>query len=610
MINLLLFLSFQVTEYPKQTLYYVKNVMLKTIERRGVRWIWSYIPTKQFYWLVAIYLIPMLTINFIVSSIFSVVALGAFIAMIVATLQIAANAMGAVVQQEFISIFQYFSTNSRNKIDPTISQSKLINRSMIPYLTFFIAVVVYVLSVGLAHQIPYIQEFSLLVSGLFAIAVFVQFEIYSSPLLLVSLASRLISWFYAFLLVISQVVPIPNFLFFIAKDVVSIPFFGGFTLTVNLMSFFQLPLHISIVFYLLYTKSWYNIFSGLGPYIICVCWFVLCRYFFSASSAHQLMSAGVALIAIAGMLPFLPFIVLGSPLFFLFYYGLFSLEFIVSLAFVTLGSLILLVVVANFNRIKEAKWLNIPLEYIFLLQVIVTIPLIIFGSHLYAKRFEPVTLETVTVEQYTEYCGPSNWNSGNTVQTQLNCLHLERRIFESQGSVRSVKISEIVNTGETSLASLPGSMKRTLTCLLGESEPMCGNRNDMTTCVKSKCHFQHSYLFTYEIKLDMPLSHDQGSISVTLTASNKFRKTILNMTAGMNVQFNATFVRGMGSNELHLEAVSVLLPLGDSSGEDDDDEWSEAVEGVLWRALRSMKNALFFLLEVLVGYTPTAIHKP
>ena len=129
----------QVSEYPRQTVVYVKNVLLKTIERRGLRWIWSYIPTKQFSWLIAIYFIPMLTLNFIISTIFSAVFAGALIAMIIATLQVAANSMGAFMQQEFVTIFQYFSTDTRNKIDPTISRSKLINRSMIPYLTFFVA---------------------------------------------------------------------------------------------------------------------------------------------------------------------------------------------------------------------------------------------------------------------------------------------------------------------------------------------------------------------------------------------------------------------------------------------------------------------------------------
>ena len=84
------------------------------------------------------------------------------------------------------------------------------------------------------------------------------------------------------------------------------------------------------------------------------------------------------------------------------------------------------------------------------------------------------------------------------------------------------------------------------------------------------------------------------------------------MTAGMTIQFNATFISGMGSDELQLEAVSLLLP-NNSGGTwemSDEEEWSEAVEGVLWRALRSLKNALFFLLEVLVGYTPTKLRKP
>lgn len=592
---------------------YVKNVVLKTIEKRGVRWIWSYIPTKQFYWLLAIYLVPMLTLNFIISTIFSAIFAGALIAMIIATLQVAANSMGAFMQQEFISIFQYYSTDTKNKIDPTISKSKLISRSMVPYLTFFIAIVVAVLSLGLAHQVPYVNEMLAMLAGFFMVGVFLQFEIYSSPLLLASLACRLLSWFYTFLLVISPLIHVPDFLFLIAENVVSIPLLGGYSFTINLMSFIQFPLHLGIICYLLFMKTWANIFSGLGPYIICIGWFVLCRNFFSSSTVDHLITVGVIGIGFVGSVPFFPLVFLASPLFFLYYYGI-SQEFFISLAFVTIISILVVFIAAKFQQIKEAKWLNIPLEYIFLFQIILAIPLVFFGSSLYAKSYDTRTLPTVTLEEYTEYCGPSNWYSGNMVQTQINCLHLEGRLFESQGTIKNVKISEVVNSRAASLASLPSSLKITLTCMFGESEPMCGNRENMTTCVPSKCHFQHNYLFTYEAKLDMPLANSKENISTTLTLSNKFKSTVLNMTVGMNIRFNATFMSGMGSDALRLQVVSVLLPeigggIG-SKGDDGEEEWGEAVEGILWRAARSIRNALYFVLEVLVGYTPTTNRKP
>lgn len=590
-------------------------MLLKTIEKRGVRWIWSYIPTKQFYWLVAIYLVPMLKLNFIVSTIFSAVLAGALIAMIIATLQVAANSMGAFMQQEFITIFQYYSTDSKNKIDPTISQSKLITRSMIPYLTFFIAMMVAVFSLGLAHQVPYLNEILAMLAGFFMVGVFLQFEIYSSPVLLASLAGRLLSWIYAFLLVIRQMYPIPEFFFLIAKNVVSIPFFGGYSFTINLVSFIQFPLHLTIVCYLLFTKTWANIFSGLGPYIICTGWFVLCRNFFSFSSVDHLMFTGMLGIGLISCVPFFPLVFLVSPVYFLYYYGI-SQEFFISLAFVMIASIGVVFIATKFQQIKEAKWLNIPLEYIYLSQILLAIPVILIGSSLYAKRHDPGTLPTVTLEQYTEYCGPSNWYGGNMIQTQINCLHLEGRLFESQGTIKNVKISKMVNTHSASLASLPSSLKVTLTCLFGESKPMCGNREDMTTCVPSKCHFQDNYIDTmsYEINLDMPLASNKVNVSTTLTVPSKFRASVLNMTAGMNIRFNATFVGGMGSDALHLQAVSVLLPhsgKGGGTGSEgaDQEEWGEAVEGVLWKAARSLRNALYFILEVLVGYTPTTPRK-
>ena len=134
--------------------------------------------------------------------------------------------------------------------------------------------------------------------------------------------------------------------------------------------------------------------------------------------------ATFGVLILVSLVPFLPVLLALSPLFFLFYYGI-SRQFFISLSLVIITALFLLLVATNFSRLKEAKWLNFPLEYIFLCQILISIFLILVGSSMYAGLYSPSSLPVVTIGEYAKYCGLKNWEGANMVQTQLNCLHLE-----------------------------------------------------------------------------------------------------------------------------------------------------------------------------------------
>ena len=587
----------------------MKLSLLKMIERRGVKWIWSSFPTKQFYLLLIAYLLPMLNADFVISTLSTLAFVAAFIAMTVATLQVIMNSEKVFSLMEYSNIFRYFSETGM-KIDTKVPETQLIRHSIGPYLTFAVALLIAVVTLGLAHTQLIFPEILCVVAAIFATAVFFQFQCYKSPLLLLSISTRLVSWLYVFLLLLTSWVPIPEFLFFATKQIVTIPLFNNVSFDINLMTLLQFPVQLTITVYLLYLNSWHNFYSGLGPYFLFICWWVLCRNFLAQSHLSYLFMATFGVLILASLVPFLPFLLALSPLFFLFYYGI-SRPFFVSLSLVIITALLLLLFATNFSRLKEAKWLNIPLEYIFLFQILISIFLILVGSSIYAGLYSPSSLPVVTIGEYAEYCGPKTWEGDNTVQIQLNCLHLENRLLHAHGTVRSVKISQVLNDRRASLMTLPSSIQTSLMCLFGQTEPMCGDRNDMTTCVYSGCHFQSSNKFYFEINLDMPLSDvshgdtSEETVPVSLIATNKFKPLVLEARAGMNLTFNATFVGGMGSDKLILQASSLLFAeetYGLPTDEEEDEEEEER-QHILTRLISSLKDALCFILEILFGYT-------
>ena len=593
----------QTINYPVQTVHYVKRSILKMIERRGVKWIWASFPTKQFYLLLIAYFLPMISVHFILSSIATVVFVAAFIAMAIGTLEIILNAEKIFSFMEYSSIFQYFSEQG-TKIDTKKPEALLIKRSALPYLTFAVSLCIALVMLNLSHQQLIVSEVICLVSAFFTAVIFFQFQCYKSTIFVVSASSRLLSWLYVFLVLFQNAIPIPEFLFYIGSTIISFPIFPGLALKLNILTLIQFPLQLALIAYFLYLNKWHNFYSGLGPYLLFVSWWVLCRHFLAQSSPFIIFVGTFGILILLVLVPFLPILFLGSPLFFLVLYGL-SRPFFISLCLVVIFALLLLFVGRFFGQLMDTKWLNISVDHLILLQILISIPAILLGASWFASLHSPTNLPPVTLTQYSEYCGPHNWAGNNMVQTQLDCLHLQNRVLSASGTVEAIRIGQITNSKEASLSSLPASVSTVLMCLFGQSVPMCGHRLDMETCKQeySGCHFHFSNKYTFAITMTIPLPPHSGqgsaNLSMTLLASNAFAEAAKNLAAGTLLNFNATFVSGMGSDRLTLQ----LVALEGMEEEEEEEETSDTIHIVVGQLTSSVKNMFVIVLDVLLGYT-------
>lgn len=578
------------------------------VERRGIKWLWASFPTKQFYLLLVAYILPMLTISFIISTICTAVFVVSFITMSMATLQIVVDSEKIFSFLEYSSVFQYFS-HSLQKINTKTPEKWLIQHSIGPYIGFFLSFLLAMVTLGLSHQQLIFHEVLCVVAAVLATAVFFQFQCYKSPLVLLSVSTRLMSWLYVSLLLASAWTPIPEFLFIGAETVVTIPLLLGTSLDINIMTLVQFPLQLTVMVYLLFHNTWHNFYAGLGPYILFMSWWLLCRNFLSLSRLSYLSVVIFGVLIFVSLVPLLPLLLMGSPIFFLFYYGL-TQPFFISLSLVIITGLIALFVAKKFRQLKEAKWLNISFDYIIFIPILISIPLVLFGASLFANMYSPSSLPTVTIQEYTKYCGPHNWEGSNMVQTQINCLHLQGRLFNANGTVQSVRISHITNDKEASLKSLPTSLATTLTCFFGQTKPMCGDQENNETCIYSGCHFLYSNKYTFEIKLDMPVGEGRfGPIPVSLFASNKFASAVTEMRAGMDIGFNATFVEGMGSDKLSLHLTSLVVNENLLEEKDDNEDEEEQKQHMLSKLVLSLRKTMSLLLEIVFGYTSPNFYK-
>ncbi len=587
----------QVFEYPWQTLKHLKMNTLKQIERKGIRWIWSSFPTKQFYLLLFAYLLPLLTVNFIVSTIATILFYTSFIVMMLTTLQIVLTSEKSFLMLEYSTIIQYFNESSE-KIEMKTPKKSYIQHAVGPYVAFLVALAIALVTMGLSHQQIVFNELLTVVSFIFVVGLFFEFNLYKSPLTLIIILSRSFSEIYMVLDFLQNYVPIPEFLFFPSRSIFSLMW-----IEVNLISLVQFPIQLGIMVYMLYKYSWKNFVTGLGPIMLFLCWSVLSRNFLYLTSPRYLaMAAGGVLLMIA-VVPFLPFLFLLSPTILFFYFGA-SQPFFISLSVVVVISLLLLFVAVNFKWIKQTKWLNIPLDYILSLQILLSILFIFIGSTVYTSVHEPDALPVVTPQEYLNTCIPDTGGNANSVQTEINCYHLKDRVFEANGIIVEVKMSNIIDNGALSLHSLPSPIQTALTCLFGSSEPMCGDDKDNPTCIYAGCNFHHNLQYTFDIELRLNLTNKTtyDPIPASLLADTSFLDTVVKLQSGTYLKFNATFVSGMGSTHITLQAQS-LVPYMEEGVNVISMQKKQQSKFLFSRFVYSLKKTVYVLLEILFGYT-------
>lgn len=549
---------------------------------------------KQLYLLLLAYILPMLNVNFVFATASSVVLTIAFIAMCISTLQTINNSQKFSTFRKYSSIFQYFSEPD-SKINTQIPETKLIQRSLGPYITVMVSAVITIFTVPLAHKVPFMLESLGVVAGFFAMIVFLHFECWTSSLILVAMLSRTISWVLVFTHLLGSYVP--SIFSVSLSEILSMAMFPGFLLDINLVSLVQVPLQAMVILHCLFTRRWYNLYEGLGPYLLFLAFMLVTKKFFSLSSPIYLLHAAAGLSLVCAVVPFLPLLLLVSPLVLLVVYGI-SVQFFGAVALLSISIVASLAGYRYFDRIREAKWLRIPFEYVILIMVVLPLPGTYIVASGYSKAYSVATVPSVSLDTYAQYC--TNWNGSNMVQTQLDCLHLQGRVLSANGLISSVKISQVTNPKAESLTSLPKALKDAVTCFLGDTEPICGNRKDMTTCVSTGCHLSRYNLYEFEIEIKLPLVRNGTKfVSAVLVASDRFLDIVRNLTHNMSLHFNATFVAGMGADNLRLKLLSLQWNgvLHVEKNKEEFDAYS--LLSNIWSAA---KGTFLFVVETILGY--------
>ena len=568
---------------------------------------------KQVYFVLLVYLLPLINIKFVLGTLATILFAGSLLSMVISTLQIVANSSKVSSFMEYSSIFLYFSTEG-DTIDTKESEFKLIKRSALPYLTYAVSTILVFFSLGQSHTQLIIYELLFVVTGALSIVVFFHFQCWKSPLILLTLSTRLVGWTLMFLHIMQAWFPIPSVVFFAEWRIVSIPIFPWIYLDINLITLLQFPIQTILIAYYIYKYSWKNFFQGLGPYFLFLSWWMFNRYLFGQSSIFSLLIFIPGVISIILCMPLLPLIIFLSPIIVMFYYGM--LQFLIVLGLLLLFGVVAIIVAFKYKSLKETRWLNIPLDYVVLINLVVVGLAFIAATSHYSSQHSPGELPQVKIEKYYSLCGSQNVHGNNYLKTQLNCLHLKDRVITVEsGIITEIKINGIVNEQLNSLAVFPKSVQVALICLMGERKPFCGTStksDDDETCIFKGCHFDYRNYYSINILVDlMTDTSNKMSGELILYVSHKelMNSSLMYLENNTRISFNATLIDGIGTDRPVFKLISFVTADGIVFSSSPKQDTEETKQLLLTRAWNSLLNTLNYVLEVLCGLTPPGYYK-
>lgn len=489
---------------------------------------------------------------------------------------------------------------------------KLLRKTSTPYISFSVSTVLTIFTISLTYQVMMIYELLFMVSSVMTLFVFMRFRCWESPIIIGSITVRLLSWSIVFLMLLDKWLPIPEFLFMHGHQMFSISVFNGISLEVNFISLIQIPLQLGLITYIGFRSSRKKeLLVVIGSYILFMSWWIFSKQLFTHCSLLHLLLFIPSIFAVFFMAPLTPIALILTPIATYIYFG-FSVQFLVSVSSVVILGSTGLLLLLNYKRLKEMRLLNIRLEYLFLIQLVICVPVMYAGAWYYSSIYSPSQLPVVNMDQYSKYCITSD-EFHNSIQAQLNCYHLQDRVLMGEGRVNSVTITMVRNTYDEMVAKLPKAVAMAITCFLGDRSPECGTASDSPTCLFKGCNFDSVNRYTVTISATV-VPEDKYPINIEIFTNISHERlvssSLMILKQNMVFRFNGTVELRAGSLAGPVLDMKRIEFTDEKTGKQYDHDsktksnlFAINTPEVFVEIYHSIKKTISFILETVVGYT-------
>ena len=475
--------------------------------------------------------------------------------------------------------------------------------SLTPYIVFFSALPIMVLSFSLANKsyIPCAEIFvlSLVMMGF----CFIGLNDSHDSLTFVALSSHGFASLPVFLAKLPSIPVLTSALNFFIQPLVSVDLGLNVSLNLSLPALVHLLIPVLMI-RLAMRDSWSGTYRIVVPHLVCFFWCTISTLLFPFTTWLSLGRATFGYLLSPLLLPLsVLFSILG---FFYIFYQLLQTEMIGKV--LVTGLLLAVPVLMSQTKLlfgKKGKTVSPQLQKIrmgvmILFSVLAVVPL--FFIHIPAMK-EKVDI-TLSYEDYKQLCLPETPQE-TIAPYQLRCRDLINTKVSWTGSVKDVKVVKVENTAESVIKSLPAILAEPLYCIYGSPIEDCDpdtmsakalKHCQLITSTGRKCHLREHN------QVSLSLTVMVGDTSIALDAGTSFSNTLMALRFGDIVEFSGTLVEaGSLSPSMKLKSVSCVSRVLAVMEETYDDVDEDVLFKLINEALALTFNFSFFPV---LKYTP------
>ncbi|XP_061186107.1 wolframin-like [Saccostrea echinata] len=583
----------KVTRYPKETAVALYETGLEYVSKEGLDFVMKMIPTNQIYLLSVFFLYSFIS----AALIFQVVPLVIFYltlgVMGVTTLQMFYKKRKLKEASKLADVLKTYDVG----VDVEQTKSQFTWNSLTPYLVFFGALPLMVVSFSLANK-SYVpcSEICVLCGALSAVC-FVALSDHYDLLTLLSLFCNLLSALPTFFHHFPQIPVFTTLLHIFTDAIFTIDCGSGFKIHFGIPSiaFLLIPL---IFVVMAAQKSWKGVYRVLVPHLVCYFWFNLMLSFFPFSSWKGLIRATLGYFLLPFLIP-LALLLIAGGIIYMFYSLLHTQIFgklLITLIFAAVPLLMTQTKVFVGKKL-ESKMKPVKIAIMVVFGVLAILPLIFIRLPT-TKSPKPFNM---SFSEYMDFCGD------NELDKSFKCLHLQGQKVTWNGEFARAEIKSVTNNIEPLLSAFPVFIANEIRCLYGQRFGDCDDVNKTESEHKlcrtmddlgHECHLRNLDTYTFEVYITMP-----DYVTAELDAGHSFRETLSALQTNDKVEFTGTLIKDLGTRNpklalRHITCTSRPLDLMMDLEE-------ESVEEMVKRELNNAITVTFnFFWYPLVEYAP------
>ncbi|VDI40517.1 wolfamin [Mytilus galloprovincialis] len=532
----------KVYRYPKETFQAIFEQGFETVSKEGMNWVTSLIPTNQIQLLILFYLYNFISTPMILLIVPLLVFYLSALVMIVATVQMFYKKKKMKDAAALANVLKTYDVG----VDVNETRSQYSWNSLTPYLVFFGALPLTVISFSLANKM-YIpcSEFCIL-AGAFAGLCFTALSDSHDMLMILAVVFNLIASLPTFVNSLPQIPFITAAIKLVLGAGFSVEIGAGFQINLGLptVSYLVVP----VMFILMAARgSWKGTYQVLVPHLVCYFWWQLMVAVFPFTTWKGLIRSSVGYFFLPMLIP-LSVLLIIVGFFYVVYKLLMTAVFGKLVVTLLLGGLAFLLSQTKtlFGKKTDKKLGTTKKIVMGIFAVLALLPIIFVQLPTTKKPSKQV----IAWEEYRGICA---LNDDNSVPEQLACSSFIGSSITWTGTFKEARISKIENSVEPLLKGMPGFIANYLRCSYGGEYGDCNDETksdkekqicSLMTSLGHECHLNrhNSYSFSLQVKME---EFEKGTL--VLNAGNNFKETLSALAVGDRVEFSATLVDGAGS---------------------------------------------------------------